>query len=176
MIDCFPRRLTESAAFFFIPLSFTATFFGMQVREISDSDLPIWLFFVLALTITASSYGLRLLIRSHNVLAWVDKCQTGIRELNEVPRGRPIRTTHFLRWIVFRATSMKTSLLLLFWLLVTLLPLIPVWKSTLNRSIKWVTTVTILTVSGLILVFYALTRQDILSARIWKKMATKIFT
>jgi hypothetical protein len=47
------QRLTE-LAFLYVPLSFVTGVFGMNVKEINDSRLPIWFFFVV-LAITAAS-------------------------------------------------------------------------------------------------------------------------
>ncbi|KAF8538604.1 hypothetical protein BDD12DRAFT_138647 [Trichophaea hybrida] len=55
-------KLTE-LAFFFIPLSFSATLFGMQIQEF-ENRVPIAFWVGVAILITASSYGLRFATRS----------------------------------------------------------------------------------------------------------------
>lgn len=134
----------------------------MQVKEISNSNLSVWVFFLLAFTITASSYGLRLLIRSHTFLSWVRKLQADVREHSKVRRDRPLRTTFIVRWVWNRS---KTVILLLFWALITLLPLIAVWESSLARSIKSVVTAMALLISVLILVFHRLILRAMRSPR-----------
>jgi len=59
-------KLTEMA-FFFIPLTFAATVFSMQVKELNASVTPISTFVILAASITIGSYALRLAM--HN--AWI---------------------------------------------------------------------------------------------------------
>jgi hypothetical protein len=123
----------------------------MQVKEISSSNLSLWLFFVLASTVTIFSYGLRILIRSQGFVSWLEECQQSIREHSEIPRGRPIRTTYFLKWIWHRS---KPGHLPLLWVLATLLPLIPIWTSALVRSIKSIITVLIVVISAFALAFF----------------------
>lgn len=55
-------RLTE-LAFIFIPLSFSASIFGMQVESFAN-PVPIWYFFVVATVATSFSYLMRLVMRS----------------------------------------------------------------------------------------------------------------
>ncbi|OBT80665.1 hypothetical protein VF21_00305 [Pseudogymnoascus sp. 05NY08] len=67
-------KLTE-LAFFFIPLSFTATLFGMQVEQLA-TPAPIWVFLVLGIGFIALSYLARLTIRS----AWVHRLIMAYKE------------------------------------------------------------------------------------------------
>ncbi|KAJ6021627.1 Mg2+ transporter protein CorA-like/Zinc transport protein ZntB [Penicillium herquei] len=55
-------RLTE-LAFIFIPLSFAASVFGMQVKPLAN-PVPIWWFFVVAVVATGCSYMMRIVMRS----------------------------------------------------------------------------------------------------------------
>ncbi|KAJ5736580.1 Mg2+ transporter protein CorA-like/Zinc transport protein ZntB [Penicillium malachiteum] len=55
-------RLTE-LAFIFIPLSFAASVFGMQIKPLAN-PVPIWWFFVVAVVATGRSYMMRIVMRS----------------------------------------------------------------------------------------------------------------
>jgi hypothetical protein len=54
-------KLTE-LAFFFIPLTFAATLFGMQIEPF-EQRAPLYLFTILGVLLTAFSYIVRLTIR-----------------------------------------------------------------------------------------------------------------
>jgi len=43
-------------AFFFLPLSFTASIFGMNIKEIQTSNPPVWAFFVVSLGTLGLAY------------------------------------------------------------------------------------------------------------------------
>ncbi|GFF22891.1 hypothetical protein IFM46972_00490 [Aspergillus udagawae] len=103
-------RLTE-LAFLFIPLSFSATIFGMQIEPFKDSA-PLWNFFVVAITVTTFAYLMRLTMRSQ----WLGNVKQSVKQ--DVRRyaeqhGLPVQV---------RSLSM---LLLLQW-----------FGSTVERSIK----------------------------------------
>lgn len=61
-------KVTE-LAFVFIPLTFSASIFSMQVKEISKKEVSLRAFFIVAIVSTTSSYALRLIIRSK----WVNR-------------------------------------------------------------------------------------------------------
>ncbi|KAK4131678.1 hypothetical protein BT67DRAFT_436139 [Trichocladium antarcticum] len=56
-------RLTE-LAFLFIPLTFAASLFSMQLRELDANPPPVYAFVIAAAATVAASYGLRLVQRS----------------------------------------------------------------------------------------------------------------
>lgn len=82
-------RLTE-LAFFFIPLTFSASIFSMQVKELNADDLSISAFFGVAIGITASLYGLRLGIRSPVTIKARRRLMNHIREFSDTPHDSPI--------------------------------------------------------------------------------------
>ncbi|KAK3629236.1 hypothetical protein LTR56_005112 [Elasticomyces elasticus] len=55
-------KLTE-LAFLFIPLSFSASLFSIQVKEL-ENGVPVWTFVVTAIAMALLSYGIRLLLAS----------------------------------------------------------------------------------------------------------------
>jgi hypothetical protein len=56
-------RLTE-LAFIFIPITFAASLFSMQVQELADTPPPAYAFVITAIVAVTVSYGLRLVQRS----------------------------------------------------------------------------------------------------------------
>lgn len=104
-------RLTE-LAFIFIPLSFAATVFGMQIEPFSN-PVPASYFFVVAVAATSFSYIMRLLMRSQ----WLTQVKTDMKvsirkyaEKNGIsikPRSLSVGLT--VQWMVstFFANSLK---------------------------------------------------------------------
>ncbi|KAF7122252.1 hypothetical protein CNMCM5793_000209 [Aspergillus hiratsukae] len=103
-------RLTE-LAFLFIPLSFSSSIFGMQIEPFKDS-VPLWNFFVVAITVTTFAYLMRLTMRSQWLANLKQSVKRDVRQYAE-QHGLPVQT---------RSLSM---LLLSQW-----------FGSTLKRSIK----------------------------------------
>ncbi|PLN81104.1 hypothetical protein BDW42DRAFT_185628 [Aspergillus taichungensis] len=66
-------RLTE-LAFLFIPLSFSASLFGMQIKPFEDS-VPVWIFLVVAITVTMFAYFMRLAMRSQ----WLSSVKQSVK-------------------------------------------------------------------------------------------------
>lgn len=94
-------KLTE-LAFFFIPLTFAATLFGMQVQPL-ESRAPLSTFILLGVTLSALSYLVRLALRS----TWLrDLRQTSSKSIKAfadrkrqpVQRG-DVPTSLFLKWM-----------------------------------------------------------------------------
>ncbi|KAL2826160.1 hypothetical protein BJY01DRAFT_150480 [Aspergillus pseudoustus] len=91
------NRLTE-LAFLFIPLSFAAALFSMQVRELSTSP-PVAYFVAFALPLSATTYALRAVARS----AWLQETKqallTNIRTFKSLPPGARIPNLAILAWL-----------------------------------------------------------------------------
>ncbi|KAL4879470.1 hypothetical protein BJY04DRAFT_220066 [Aspergillus karnatakaensis] len=91
-------RLSE-LAFLFIPLSFAASVFSMQVQELAD-PVPLSHFIALTLSLSATTYTIRALSRS----AWMHRKKlavlTALREANGIPAARPISNRSVLMWIL----------------------------------------------------------------------------
>lgn len=101
-------RLTE-LAFFFIPLTFSATVFSMQVKELNASVTPISTFIILAASITIGSYAQRLAM--HN--AWIWKRMRFITE-ELVPRTSEIKSAvQIFFWSLYYRCTRWCGLLLL---------------------------------------------------------------
>lgn len=91
-------KLTE-LAFFFIPLTFAASLFSMQVKELDADSTSVGVFFGVALTITVCSYALRLAIRSSAFLGFLRRWKNEIRRSSNSPSAAPIATTMVFKWI-----------------------------------------------------------------------------
>lgn len=90
-------KLTEWA-FFFIPLTFTASMFSMHVKEL-DRSTSVGLFLAVGLVITVCSYGLRLVIRSSRFLSRWRRLGKVIRDDQKIRPSTPIATSAVLRWV-----------------------------------------------------------------------------
>jgi hypothetical protein len=136
--------LTISTAFFFIPLSFAASFFSMQVKELSGPTLSIWAFFLLASAISVSSYGLRLVLRSSYFLHRLHQLMDAVREDADIGPGRPVPTRTFVLFLWHRS---QNWVVLATWLTATVIPLVPVWASQLLGVIKAIVSVLVILTS-----------------------------
>lgn len=135
-------KLTE-LAFFFIPLTFSASIFSMQVKELSKAEVSLWAFFVLAITITTCSYALRLIIRSRWVIKRRENLFERIREKFNMQPGDPIPTMIFLAWF------WRRSKWYLFFIGIAIVPagLVGfIWSRPLARAIQAVLTLLIYSV------------------------------
>ncbi|KAL2064923.1 hypothetical protein VTL71DRAFT_4063 [Oculimacula yallundae] len=93
-------RLTE-LAFLFIPLTFAATLFGMQVDQFKD-PVPLSTFIILAIVLSGFSYGVRLAIRSSWLLMLKHSSKESIKSYadrrHKAVQGGYISTSLFLQW------------------------------------------------------------------------------
>ncbi|KAL8771555.1 MAG: hypothetical protein Q9209_002997 [Squamulea sp. 1 TL-2023] len=90
-------KLTE-LAFFFIPLTFAASLFSMQVKEFDAGTTSVRLFLAVALTITICSYALRLVIRSSSFIDLLQRWKAKVREDRELGPSTQIATFVALHW------------------------------------------------------------------------------
>lgn len=134
-------KLTE-LAFFFIPLTFSASIFSMQVKELNASRISIAAFFILAIIITTASYALRLLLRSENFIDLRRKTLSDIRHDSGLASGSPIPTTVFLAWLWRRVGLLSIIVTFLVVLLVT--PIAILWTRDLNHGFKVLLTILLL--------------------------------
>ncbi|KAG4429143.1 hypothetical protein IFR05_015372 [Cadophora sp. M221] len=94
-------RLTE-LAFLFIPLTFAATLFGMQIDQFAN-PVPLSTFVIIAITLSGFSYGVRLAIRSSWLRSIKHSSKEGIKKYADWKRkpiqGGYVSTTLFLEWL-----------------------------------------------------------------------------
>ncbi|KAF2684034.1 hypothetical protein K458DRAFT_431647 [Lentithecium fluviatile CBS 122367] len=105
-------KLTE-LAFVFVPLSFVASLFSMQVRELEDR-VPLYRFVLVALLFVVLAYIMRLGIRSSRVLACKDKVFNQIRNGAHIQPNEPIPTHTFLAWVGERVVKSPKKLVITF--------------------------------------------------------------
>lgn len=134
-------KLTE-LAFFFIPLTFSASIFSMQVKELNAADISVSAFIILAIIVTFLSYGLRLFIRSESFTrsrrGWIQN----MREDAHLSPGAPIPTKTFLVWL-WRRLGFLTIIVILIVALVAS-PIAVLWTRNINRGFKAVLTILLL--------------------------------
>lgn len=90
-------KLTE-LAFVFIPLSFVASLFSMQVHEL-DGGVPLYQFALVAIGFVIVAYSVRLSIRSSHLIEYKDNTIAQIREETGLQHNEPIPTHKFLGWL-----------------------------------------------------------------------------
>ena len=139
-------KLTE-LAFFFIPLTFSASIFSMQVKELNASRTSIAAFFILAIIITTASYALRLVIRSQKVIRGQRELLKNIRNDRGLALGVPVPTGLFIAWIsrwVWGRFGILTIIVTFeVALFVTLTAVL--WTRELNHAFKILLTILLLT-------------------------------
>ena len=139
-------KLTE-LAFFFIPLTFSASIFSMQVKELNASRISIAAFFILATIITTASYALRLVIRSQKFIRAQRELLKDIRQDATLAPGGPIPTGIFIASVlrrIWRRFGLLTIIVTFeVALLVTLIAVL--WTRELNHAFKILLTILLLT-------------------------------
>jgi hypothetical protein len=142
-------------AFIYIPLSFAATFFGMQVKELDPETTSVKWFVLTAVVVIGLSYGIRLLIRSKICTQTISEMAVNLRKTTRISDRQPIRTRDFIRWVTSRITvgfirtrRGKGIAMLLF----GLVAMIPLWfRSTLLDGLK-----AVISIGVLVLVIFSL--------------------
>ncbi|KAJ6108246.1 Mg2+ transporter protein CorA-like/Zinc transport protein ZntB [Penicillium sp. IBT 18751x] len=119
-------RLTE-LAFIFIPLSFAASVFGMQIEPFAN-PVPVWYFFVVASVATSFSYLMRIVVRSQWFNAMKIEMKYEIRKYAE-KHGKSVQPR-----------SLSVRLILAWALTTTALNTVHLCKRTVEKSARslWV--------------------------------------
>ena len=134
-------KLTE-LAFFFIPLTFSASIFSMQVKELNAADISVSAFIILAIIVTVLSYGLRLLIRSGSFIRRRRRWIQDIRSDASLSPDASIPTTTFILW-VWRQLGFLTIVVVLVLALI-ISPIAALCTRNINRGLKAIFTVLLL--------------------------------
>lgn len=90
-------KLTE-LAFVFIPLSFVASLFSMQVHEL-EGGVPLYRFALVAIAFVLVAYAVRLSIRSSRLIEYKNRTFNQIRDEAQLQYNEPIPTHTFLAWL-----------------------------------------------------------------------------
>lgn len=152
-------KLTE-LAFFFIPLTFSASIFSMQVKELNAADISVSAFIILAIIITVLSYALRLLIRSESFINRRRGWTQDIRSDAGLSPDASIPTTTFLLWVWRRLGFLTIVVVLVLGLIIC--PIAALWTRNINRGFKAIVTILllILTLSTSYIIITALLYVD----------------
>ncbi|KAI4140521.1 MAG: hypothetical protein LQ341_003802 [Variospora aurantia] len=149
-------KLTE-LAFFFIPLTFAASLFSMQVKELDASTTSVGVFFGVALSITVCSYALRLIIRSSAFLRLMRLWTNEIRKSTESPPGAPIATSMVLKWAWNR---FRPYMYPVYAVIPTTAVLAGLWTRSLQQGIKVGVTIALAMLTFAVVLFFALRRLE----------------
>ncbi|OCL08993.1 hypothetical protein AOQ84DRAFT_30365 [Glonium stellatum] len=95
-------KLTE-LAFFFIPITFVASTFSMQIKELQQAA-SLSSFILASAVAIGFSYGLRLVVRSSILLRYKRECFNNVRKYGRLGAGSRISTHVFLLWLLDRAS------------------------------------------------------------------------
>ncbi|KAL9024517.1 MAG: hypothetical protein Q9196_006459 [Gyalolechia fulgens] len=150
-------KLTE-LAFFFIPLTFAASLFSMQVKELDADTTSVGVFFGVALTITVCSYALRLAIRSSAFVSFLRRWKDEIRTSTDSSSGAPIATTMVFKWIWSR---FSWCIYPVFVTIPTAALLAGLWTGSLQKGIKAGVTIALAMFSSAIILSMVLKRWGI---------------
>ncbi len=134
-------KLTE-LAFFFIPITFSASIFSMQVKELDASRISIAAFFILAILVTTGSYALRLLIRSENFIEFRRETLKGIRQDAGLASSSSIPTKTFVAWLWRRGGLLTIMVTILMAFLI--IPIAVLWTRDINHGFKILLTILLL--------------------------------
>ncbi|KAF1815828.1 hypothetical protein P152DRAFT_479691 [Eremomyces bilateralis CBS 781.70] len=92
-------KLTE-LAFIFIPLTYAASLFSMQIREVQDSTPTLSIFVGVSLGLLCTAYVVRLSLRSKITLSVLDRFVKNVRGFANLPEGAAVPTRYFLHWFL----------------------------------------------------------------------------
>lgn len=122
-------KLTE-LAFLFIPLTFAASLFSMQVREL-QSIPPASYFVATALAFVAFAYLIRLIARSSAIKQRKRRVFVLVRRHADLSDGEDPSTRQFVSWLV--SHHIKDFIILLIGGLLTI-PIVFLWRAKLNTG------------------------------------------
>lgn len=146
-------KLTE-LAFIFIPLSFTASLFSMQVDVLHSSEgVPFKYFLITATSLIAFAYATRLIARSKLLLWFTSLCSKDIRQFSNLSEGDPITTRQFVVWCLRRALWDVAVFVIIGGLLAT--PLVFFWERKLDTGFSVVVSLILGIMDLALLVFVA---------------------
>ena len=147
-------KLTE-LAFVFIPLSFVASLFSMQVHEL-DGGVPLYTFALVAIGFVLIAYAVRLSIRSSRLIEQKNKMIQRMRDESHLQHNDQIPTHKFLVWAgrsisftVFKSIkgtiTFVTPFILVFAVIAAILsPIILLWLRDIDKGFSAVITVIML--------------------------------
>jgi len=158
-------KLTE-LAFVFIPLSFVASLFSMQVKELGGG-VPLYAFIIGAIIAVMTAYTVRLSIRSTRLVRFRDKALDQIRENANLHSKDPIPTHTFFAWVgvklfhlVFGPKGLFSFTLTLAAIAAILSPIIILWLRDIDKGFTAMMTVLMLLLDFLLIYPIAISMKD----------------
>ncbi|KAG9567808.1 hypothetical protein KCU71_g3536, partial [Aureobasidium melanogenum] len=118
-------KLTE-LVFIFIPITFAASAFSMQIKELQNA-VPLRSFIIACIITLVCSYGLRLLVRSRLLRRSMQRLIEDVREYAEVQPNRPIPTRKFISFILVKQRILH---IVLASAIVAVPVIVPLWTNT----------------------------------------------
>jgi hypothetical protein len=119
----------------------------MQVKELPPTQVPIWGFFVMSFAIVTVMYSL-VFVRSQYFKAILDQHRDEIRRIAELRDDQRLNVKYIAEYIW---TEKFGWILTMICLLIIIIPIVPVWASSLGRTVKLVVTISVLLASLLLL-------------------------
>lgn len=105
----------------------------MQVKELDSFRTSIWVFFLMAVSVTLSSYLLRLLVRSKYIRNTKVGLIKGVRDYALIPGAQPVPTISFLKALWHYHHNLIAIAL---WMVITPAPLIALWSGHIIPGMK----------------------------------------
>ncbi|KAH3981508.1 hypothetical protein HBH64_143280 [Parastagonospora nodorum] len=147
-------KLTE-LAFVFIPLSFVASLFSMQIHQLSNG-VSVYLFVLVAIIFVVLAYAIRLSVRSSSIVDHKNEMLRQLREDSGLQYNQSIPTRIFLAWstrilgtAAWRSTKKSAKvvaplLLILAALAALISPIALLWLRNIDKGFSAVITVLML--------------------------------
>ena len=154
-------KLTE-LAFVFIPLSFVASLFSMQIHELSQG-VSVYLFVVVAIAFVLVAYTVRLSIRSSRLIDFKRRTLVQIRDESDIHYNQPIPSHVFLVWMgravgatvwksAVSSVAVLTPVILVMSIIGALLsPIILLWLRDISKGFSAVITVLLLLLDAVLI-------------------------
>lgn len=164
-------KLTE-LAFISIPMTFAASVFSMQIKELQNA-VPLRSFIIACIITLACSYGLRLLVRSRLLRRSMQRLAKDVREYAEVQPNRPIPTRKFISFVLIKQRMLHVVLASA---IVAVPVIVPLWTNTnLDTGFKIAITAVLLVVV-LLAALYATSEEGGSFERASKQWSRNNFT
>ncbi|KAF3041042.1 hypothetical protein E8E11_006437 [Didymella keratinophila] len=155
-------KLTE-LAFVFIPLSFVASLFSMQIHEL-DGGVPVYQFALVAIAIVIAAYAVRLSIRSERLLEYRDNFMRQVHEDSGLRPDEKLPTHKFVAWAGANigSTMLKNSkntaavlapiVVAMTVIAAVLSPIVLLWQRNIDAGFSVAITVLIILLDGVLVV------------------------
>jgi hypothetical protein len=154
-------KLTELASVF-IPLSFVASLFSMQIHEL-DGGVPAYTFVIIAIGFVFAAYVVCLSIRSSRLIEQKNRMVQKMRDESHLQHNDQIPTHTFVLWAgrsigfsMFKSIKETVSfitpfILVLAFLAVILSPIVLLWQRNINNGFPAVITVIMLLLDAVLI-------------------------